>query len=466
MIRINLNIIQDLNILLGTYYYKDNIKFNNNKRILREYYDGKESEVINELKKVKDLMIYKNSYTINNKTADEIYNTEKNVDIEKYKNREDIIDNYMELINDIINKESKESKNSIIYINIISYEENIIYGKSKKIITKNIVNDIYKNISSYANVTVNLKYKMIDPKYLNDNLKYFYDVYKDKYINTINYNKVLILYNYNFINDSYYKISEKNIYKIKGNVGNIGKLKPTDNPKIYNFYDGKKNYIMEITKTYGSINLKYKMGINSNEKEGEIEKEGELELFEKEDKYRRIKSINFKGNNKETIFYIPKNNKLNTNKINKEIKDKKLKGLDIFNLKNMKILTNYDLKNEKNTKTLSNTNINEIVKLIDNNKIFKSSVKLTEREFNYKLISSKIIKREDLKEEIKENIKENGDIKDKINNYDYVLLITLELFEKNDKDTGTKFFTRCRNTLKQIEKNIFSLKLNTRKIIR
>ena len=161
MIRINLNIIQDLNILLGTYYYKDNIKFNNNKRILREYYDGKESEVINELKKVKDLMIYKNSYTINNKTADEIYNTEKNVDIEKYKNREDIIDNYMELINDIINKESKESKNSIIYINIISYEENIIYGKSKKIITKNIVNDIYKNISSYANVTVNLKYKMI-----------------------------------------------------------------------------------------------------------------------------------------------------------------------------------------------------------------------------------------------------------------------------------------------------------------
>ena len=77
----------------------------------------------------------------------------------------------------------------------------------------------------------------------------------------------------------------------------------------------------------------------------------------------------------------------------------------------MKILTKYDLKNEKNTKTLSNTNINEIVKLIDNNKIFKSSVKLTEREFNYKLISSKIIKREDLKEEIKDN----GDIKEKIN---------------------------------------------------
>mgnify|MGYP000868843994 FL=1 len=459
MIRINLNIIQDLNILLGTYYNNDNIKFNNNKRILKEYYGSKDSEVIKELKKVNDLMIYNNSYTITNKPEDKIYNTKYNVDIEKYKNREDIIENYMDIINTIINRESKESKNSIIYINIISYEENIIYGKSQKIITKNIVNDIYKNISSYANVTVNLKYKMIDPKYLSDKLKYFYDVYKDKYINTINYNKVLILYNYNIINDSYYKISEKNIYKIKGNVG---KLKPTDNPKIYNFYDGKKNYIMEITKTYGSINLKYKMGINSNEKEGEIEKEGELELFEKEDKYRRIKSINFKGNNKETIFYIPKNNKLNTNKINKEIKDKKLKGLDIFNLKNMKILTNYELKNEKNTKTLSNTNINEIVKLIDNNKIFKSSVKLTEREFNYKLISSKIIKREDLKEEIKEN----GDIKDKINNYDYVLLITLELFEKNDKDTGTKFFTRCRNTLKQIEKNIFSLKLNTRKIIR
>ena len=48
--RINLNIIQDLNIFLGK-YYNDNIKSNNNKRIIKENYGDNKPKFIEELKR-------------------------------------------------------------------------------------------------------------------------------------------------------------------------------------------------------------------------------------------------------------------------------------------------------------------------------------------------------------------------------------------------------------------------------
>lgn len=435
-IRINLNIIQDLNILLGKYYSANKILINN--EVIRNLYNN-ESTLIVELKNIKNNMFNSDDYTIINSENDLIYNEKKNykVDVSKYNinSSDDLINKYTYIIDSILNN---NIGSKIININIISYDEENI----DTTLNINIGNEIKKYIEdSIPNIKIFKVYKPINSNF-KGNLKILYDVFKDIYIKDTEYNNVLILYNYTLINDSYYNISKKNIYSIKGkNKEIIGKLKPTSEKNIYIFYNNKININMKIKKTYGSIHLKYNTYNNDI-----INNNGYLNLVENFDNYKLIKSSNFKGNDKENIFYIPKNIKLETNKINKEIKDKKIKGLDIFNLKNMNNINKYKIK-DMNKKNINKENIEEIIKIIKINKIFKNNTPLMEREFNYKLTNYSICE--------KNNIK-NVDVK-YIQNYHYALFITLELYEKNDN-----YDNKCRNTLKKIEKSIFSLKFNNK----
>ena len=102
-----------------------------------------------------------------------------------------------------------------------------------------------------------------------------------------------------------------------------------------------------------------------------------------------------------------------------------------------------------NKKNINKENIEEIIKIIKMNKIFKNNTSLMEREFNYKLTNYSICEKNNIKNVDVNNIQNY--------HYDYALFITLELYEKNDN-----YDNKCRNTLKKIEKSIFSLKFNNK----